>query len=48
MKEMSWLPKRDELDSNQVAIDFSVAQEGNFSIQGRGQDGEVGRGGAAD
>ena len=32
---MSWLPKRDKLDSVQAsAIDFVVAQEGNFSIKG--------------
>ena len=32
---MSWLPKRDKLDPVQAsAIDFVVAQEGNFSIKG--------------
>ena len=32
---MSWLPKRDKLDPVQAsAIDFAVAQEGNFSIKG--------------
>ena len=32
---MSWLPKRDKLDLVQVsAIDFAVAQEGNFYIKG--------------
>ena len=32
---MSWLPKRDELDPVQSsAIDFAVAQEGNFYIKG--------------
>ena len=32
---MSWLPKRDELDPVQAAaIDFAVAQEGNFYIKG--------------
>ena len=32
---MSWLPKRDKLDPVQTsAIDFAVAQEGNFSIKG--------------
>ena len=30
---MSWLPKRDKLDPVQTsAIDFAVAQEGNFYI----------------
>ena len=34
-KLMSWLPKRDKLDPVQAsAIDFAVAQEGNFSIKG--------------
>ena len=37
---MSWLPKREKLDPVQAsAIDFAVAQEGNFSIKG-----EVGTG----
>ena len=32
---MRWLPKRDKLDPVQVsAIDFVVAQEGNFYIKG--------------
>ena len=32
---MSWLPKRDKLDPVQAsAVDFTVAQEGNFSIKG--------------
>ena len=32
---MSWLPKREKLDPVQAsAIDFTVAQEGNFSIKG--------------
>ena len=32
---MSWLPKRDKFDPVQAsAIDFAVAQEGNFSIKG--------------
>ena len=32
---MSWLPKRDKLDPAQAAaIDFVVAQEGNFYIKG--------------
>ena len=32
---MSWLPKREKLDQVQSsAIDFVVAQEGNFSIKG--------------
>ena len=37
---MSWLPKRDELDSVQAsAVDFAVAQEGELLHQGRGRDG---------
>ena len=43
---MSWLPKRDKLDPVQAsAIDFVVAQEGNFSIKGEagtGNDGIIG------
>ena len=32
---MSWLPKKDKLDPVQAsAIDFAVAQEGNFYIKG--------------
>ena len=32
---MSWLPKREKLDPVQAsAVDFAVAQEGNFSIKG--------------
>ena len=32
---MSWLPKRDKLDPVQAsAVDFAVAQEGNFYIRG--------------
>ena len=32
---MSWLPKRDKLDPvRAAAIDFVVAQEGNFYIKG--------------
>ena len=32
---MSWLPKRDKLDPMQTsAVDFAVAQEGNFYIKG--------------
>ena len=32
---MSWLPKRDKLDPVQAsAVDFAVAQEGNFYIKG--------------
>lgn len=39
--DMSWLPKRDKLDPVQAsAIDFAVAQEGNFYIKG-----EAGTGG---
>ena len=35
---MSWLPKRDKLDPVQAsAIDFVVAQEGNFYINGEGR-----------
>ena len=32
---MSWLPKRDRLEPKQAAaIDFAVAQEGDFFISG--------------
>ena len=32
---MSWLPKRDKLDPVRAsAIDFAVAQKGNFYIKG--------------
>ena len=32
---MSWLPKRDKLDPVQAsAIDFVVAQDGNFYVSG--------------
>ena len=32
---MSWLPKRDKLDPKQAsAVDFAVAQDGNFYISG--------------
>ena len=32
---MSCLPKRDKLDPVQAsAVDFAVAQEGNFSVKG--------------
>ena len=32
---MSWLPKRDKLDPVQAsAVDFAVAQEGNFYVKG--------------
>ena len=32
---MSWLSKREKLDPAQAsAVDFAVAQEGNFSIKG--------------
>ena len=32
---MSWLPKRETLDPVQAsAVDFALAQEGNFSIKG--------------
>ena len=32
---MSWLPKRDKLDPVQAsAVDFAVAQEGDFYIKG--------------
>ena len=38
---MSWLPKRDKLDPVQAsAIDFAVAQEGNFYIKGEARNGE--------
>ena len=43
---MSWLPKRDKLDPVRAsAIDFAVAQEGNFYIKGEagiGNDGIIG------
>ena len=43
---MSWLPKRDKLDPVQAsAVDFAVAQEGNFYIKGEagtGNDGIIG------
>ena len=39
---MSWLPKRDKLDPVQAsAIDFAVAQEGNFYIKGEAEIGVV-------
>ena len=32
---MSWLPKREKIDSEQAsAIDFAVAQDGNFYVSG--------------
>ena len=32
---MSWLPKGEELDPKQAsAVDFAVAQSGNFSVSG--------------
>ena len=32
---MSWWPKREKLDPKQAsAIDFAVAQDGNFSVSG--------------
>ena len=38
---MSWLPKREKLDPVQAsAIDFAVAQEGNFSIKGEAETGK--------
>ena len=38
---MSWLPKRDKLDPAQAsAIDFAVAQEGNFYIKGEAGSGK--------
>ena len=38
---MSWLPKRDKLDPVQAsAVDFVVAQEGNFSIKGEAETGK--------
>ena len=40
---MSWLPKRDKLDSVQAsAVDFVVAQEGNFYIKGEDGTGKMG------
>ena len=39
---MSWLPKRDKLDPVQAsAIDFAVAQEGNFYIKGEAGTGKT-------
>ena len=39
---MSWLPKRDRLDPVQAsAIDFAVAQEGNFYIKGEAGTGKT-------
>ena len=33
---MSWLPKREKLDPKQAsAIDFAVAQDGNFSVSAK-------------
>ena len=38
---MSWLPKREKLDPKQVsAIDFAVAQDGNFSVSGEARTGK--------
>ena len=38
---MSWLPKRDKLDPVQAsAVDFAVAQEGNFYINGEARTGK--------
>ena len=32
---MSWLPKREKIDSEQAStIDFAVAQDGNFYVSG--------------
>ena len=40
---MRWLPKRDKLDPvRAAAIDFVVAQEGNFYIKGEAGTGEMG------
>ena len=43
---MSWLSKREKLDPVQAsAVDFAVAQEGNFYIKGEagiGNDGIIG------
>ena len=40
---MSWLPRRDKLDPVQAsAVDFAVAQEGNFSIKGEAGTGKSG------
>ena len=40
---MSWLPKREKLDPVQAsAIDFAVAQEGNFYIKGEAGTGNDG------
>ena len=46
---MSWLPKRDKLDPVQAsAVDFAVAQEGNFYIKGEAGTGKSVVHGAAD
>lgn len=38
---MSWLPKRDKLDPVQAsAVDFAVAQDGNFYILGEARTGK--------
>ena len=35
---MSWLPKRDKFDPVQAsAVDFALAQEGNFYIKGEAE-----------
>ena len=39
---MSWLPKRDKLDPVQAsAVDFAVAQEGNFYTKGEAGTGKL-------
>ena len=39
---MSWLPKRDKLDPVRAsAIDFAVAQDGNFYISGEAGTGKL-------
>ena len=38
---MSWLPKREKLDPKLVsAIDFAMAQDGNFYVSGEAGAGE--------
>ena len=40
---MSWLPKREKLDPKQAsAIDFAVAQDGNFYVSGEAGTGAKG------
>lgn len=44
---MSWLPKREKIDSKQAsAIDFAVARDGNFYVSGEAGTENVCRAGA--